>query len=153
MSRRLLWTIAACLLALPLGLRMLIRAISSRPAGLGITQGRLAACPTSPNCVSSETDDTQHAIEPLTFNGAPGDAFERLRKTAVQSGGKLITAADNYLHFEFTTPLLGFIDDVEFRLEPETNTIHFRSASRLGHSDLGTNRRRMEAIRQAFAAE
>jgi uncharacterized protein (DUF1499 family) len=153
MQRRTLWITAACLLAAPIGLRMLIRVLSPRPTHLGISNGRLAACPTSPNCVSTEAVDDEHAIAPLAFEGPPAAAFDRLKSTVVaQAGAKLITAEPDYLYFEFTTPLMGYIDDVEFRLDAEGRAIHFRSASRLGRSDLGTNRKRMEAIRRAFDA-
>jgi uncharacterized protein (DUF1499 family) len=153
MQRKVLWIMAACLLAAPFGLRLLIRAISPRPANLGVTNGRLAPCSALPNCVSTEALDDRHAIAPLTFDGDPAYAFARLKSTVTaQSGAKSITTQDDYLHFEFTTPLMGFIDDVEFRLDAEGRVIHFRSASRLGRSDLGTNRKRMETIRRAFGA-
>lgn len=63
---------------------------------------------------------------------------------------KLVEEDETYLHYEFTSLLLRFVDDVEFVFDDETKTIHFRSASRTGYSDLGVNRRRMEEIR-AFA--
>lgn len=152
MHRRIWWVAAVGLLVLPFGVRLLIRALSPRPTNLGIANGQLTACPGTPNCVSTEAADEGHAIAPLTFNGNPADAFQRLKSAVeAQSGARLIAARVDYLYFEFTTPLMGFIDDVEFRLDAESRTIHFRSASRLGRSDLGTNRKRMEQIRRAFA--
>ena len=53
----------------------------------------------------------------------------------------------DYLYAEYSSALFGFVDDVEFYFPPETHIIHVRSASRLGHSDLGVNRKRIEAIR------
>lgn len=61
---------------------------------------------------------------------------------------KLVEEDETYLHYEFTSLLLRFVDDVEFLFADETKTIHFRSASRTGHSDFGVNRRRMEEIRK-----
>lgn len=151
MQRKVLWIAAACLVAAPIGVRLLIRALSPRPANLGIVNGYLTVCPGTPNCVSTEAEDNRHAMAPLSFEGAPVEAFERLRSTIdAQRGTRLITARPDYLHYEFSTPVMGFIDDVEFRLDPESRTIHFRSASRLGRSDLGTNRKRMEHIRKAY---
>jgi len=53
---------------------------------------------------------------------------------------------------EFRSPLFSFTDDVECRLDAAAHQIEIRSASRAGHSDLGANRKRVEAIRTAFAA-
>jgi uncharacterized protein (DUF1499 family) len=92
-------------------------------------------------------------MTPWPFTGEASEVFDRLRSVvAAQPGARLAAERDNYLHFEFTTRWLGFVDDVEFLLDPQAGSIHFRSASRLGYSDLGVNRRRMEAIRQAFDA-
>ncbi|HEY9647011.1 MAG TPA: DUF1499 domain-containing protein, partial [Chroococcidiopsis sp.] len=65
---------------------------------------------------------------------------------------KIITATSDYLYAEFSSKLMGFVDDVEFYLSPADGVIHVRSASRLGQSDLGVNRKRIEDIRAAFEA-
>lgn len=59
----------------------------------------------------------------------------------------LIEEEEAYLHYEFTSRLLRFVDDVEFVFDDESKTIHFRSASRIGYGDHGVNRDRMEQIR------
>ena len=109
---------------------------------------QLAPCPSSPNCVSTQTQDEQHAIAPLRYQRSKVEAKETL-KTIVLSlpRTKLVEEDETYLHYEFTSLLLRFVDDVEFLFDEETKTIHFRSASRIGHSDFGVNRRRMEEIR------
>lgn len=61
---------------------------------------------------------------------------------------KLVDEDESYLHFEFTSLLLRFVDDVEFLFDEKIGTIHFRSASRIGYGDFGVNRRRMEEIRK-----
>ena len=61
---------------------------------------------------------------------------------------RLVEEDEVYLHYEFTSLVLRFVDDVEFLFDDETKTIHFRSASRTGYSDFGVNRRRMEEIRK-----
>jgi uncharacterized protein (DUF1499 family) len=70
-------------------------------------------------------------------------------KTVIQNleRTKIITETENYLYAEFTSALMGFVDDVEFLLDDSANVIHVRSASRLGQSDLGVNRKRIETIR------
>ena len=63
---------------------------------------------------------------------------------------RIVAAEERYIHAEFTSALFRFVDDVEFLLDSETKTIHVRSASRVGYSDLGVNRRRVEEIRSRF---
>lgn len=127
----------------------------SRPDNIGLKEGQLAACPKSPNCVVSQgTADAEHAIAPLNYSGTSTDAMNVLRQVVeAMDGSEIVEQTDNYLYAEFTSQLMGFVDDVEFYLPPdEAGTIHVRSASRLGQSDLGVNRKRVEAIRAAFSA-
>ncbi|MEM7556494.1 MAG: DUF1499 domain-containing protein [Cyanobacteria bacterium P01_A01_bin.84] len=124
-----------------------------RPNNLGANNGKLAPCPSSPNCVSSQSpsSDTTHFIQPLTYNSNSQKALSDL-KNIIQSleRTKIITETENYLYAEFKSALMGFVDDVEFYLNPNTNNIDVRSASRLGQSDLGVNRKRIETIREKF---
>lgn len=125
----------------------------TRPSHLGVREGRLVPCPQSPNCVVSQGEtDAQHAIAPLTYGADPSTAMATLRQVVeAQPGSEVIEQTDTYLYAEFTSQLMGFVDDVEFYLPPdEPGTIHVRSASRLGESDLGVNRKRIEAIRAAL---
>jgi uncharacterized protein (DUF1499 family) len=116
--------------------------ISSPPA--------LPPCPDKPNCVSTQATGA-HAIAPMRYRSSQAEAMRRLlavlravpRSTVVQSG------ADS-VRVEFRTRVFRFIDDAQFVFDDKAKTIHFRSASRVGHSDLGVNRRRMEEIRKAF---
>jgi uncharacterized protein (DUF1499 family) len=126
---------------------------AKRPVNLGVFEGRLAPCPDSPNCVCTQAADEVHRIEPLTYTGSAAEAMARLQSVlAARPRVRIVTQTENYLHAEFTSRLFRFVDDVEFLLDDEAKAIHFRSASRAGHSDLGVNRRRMEEIRQAFNA-
>ena len=120
-----------------------------RPLNLGVRDGKLAAPPSTPNCVSSQAPDEGHHVAPLSFTGDPGVAMQRL-KAIVQAMPRtqVIDSRADYLYAEFSTPLMGFVDDVEFYCDGKV--IHVRSASRLGYSDLGVNRKRVAAIRKAF---
>jgi uncharacterized protein (DUF1499 family) len=131
----------------------LFNLFSGRPDNLGVVEGKLRPCPNSPNCVSTQATDELHRMDPLTFEDAPDAAMARL-KTAVllQPRVNVVAATDTYLRVEFTTALLRFVDDVEFYVDAQQKVIHFRSASRIGYSDLGANRKRMETIRRAFVA-
>jgi uncharacterized protein (DUF1499 family) len=127
----------------------------TRPNNLGVKDGKLAACPNTPNCVSSQSpaSDQEHYIAPLSYSGDAMAAMANL-KSVIEGMERtaIITESENYLYAEFTSALMGFVDDVEFFLDQEAGVIHVRSASRLGQSDLGVNRKRVEAIRSKLAA-
>lgn len=126
----------------------LLSMTSTTPASLGLQAGRLAPCPDSPNCVSSAATTSQHVIAPFALDRSPGAAKEELKQAIAKlPRTKLISETDDYLRFEFRSLVFRFVDDVEFHFDEATKTIHVRSASRVGHSDLGVNRRRVEAIR------
>jgi uncharacterized protein (DUF1499 family) len=123
----------------------------SRPALLGVTNGKFIPCPGSPNCVSSQDRDQKHAIEPLSYKGSPQEA--RTHLLAIIGGmkrAKVVTAQELYIHVEFTSAIFRFVDDAEFFIDDMQKVIHLRSAARLGYSDFGVNRKRMETIRQKF---
>jgi len=113
----------------------------------------LAECPASPNCVSSAEDaGKSHYIAPIRIQGDPDAAWRALRDLLAADGRiEIVSAGDRYLHAVATTRILRFKDDVEFLLDRDAGEIAMRSASRIGYSDLGKNRRRMEAIRRAMA--
>ena len=115
----------------------------TRPNNLGVKDGKLATCPGTPNCVSSQSEDAQSKIDPLPMVSIADlkTIVENMERTTI------IEATDNYLYAEFQSKLMGYVDDVEFYLDSEANVIHVRSASRLGKSDLGVNRKRIEEIR------
>lgn len=118
----------------------------SRPGNLGVHAGQFAVCPSTPNCVNSQSSEPGVKIAPLKFLG---DNTIAQLKTAVlaQPGSAIISETDTYLYAEFTSNLMGFVDDVEFYVDRDSKTVQVRSASRLGESDLGVNRQRIEAIR------
>lgn len=122
-----------------------------RPGNLGVKQGRLAACPAKPNCVSSQADSAHQRVMPLRFSGDSTAAFNRLKDVVNNlERTRLVEEEDGYLHFECDSKLLGFVDDLEFLCDAEEQVFHVRSASRLGYSDLGVNRKRTESIRRKF---
>ena len=119
-----------------------------RPADLGVRNGNLKAPPSSPNAVSSQASGGYHQIAPLAYKGSPEQAMKAL-KAIIEStpNARIVEMKPDYLYAEYTSELMGFVDDVEFYVPPKGKVIHVRSASRLGHSDLGVNRKRIEAIR------
>jgi uncharacterized protein (DUF1499 family) len=114
-----------------------------RPDNLGVRDGRLAACKRSPNCVSSQANpaDREHYIAPIHGSiAAARKAVERMPRATV------ITEKPDYLYAEFRTPLLRYVDDVEFFFDG--TVVHVRSCSRLGRRDFGVNRKRVEELRR-----
>ena len=112
---------------------------------------RFAPCPESPNCVSSLSTDQKHRIDPLRYTGTHSEARERLL-TALESFKRvnLVTAEADYIRAEFRSRIFCFVDIAEFCLPTNEKVIHLKSASRVGYSDLGVNRRRIEKIRALF---
>lgn len=123
----------------------------SRPTNLGLNKGNLTPCPDSPNCVSSQSQDKHHYVAPLSYEGELANAKEKLLSVLTSMKRvNIVTNEATYIHAEFTSALFRFVDDVEFFCDDATKTIHVRSASRVGYSDLGVNRKRVEEIRTRF---
>lgn len=123
----------------------------AKPLNLGVTEGRLASCPSSPNCVSSQGEDETHKMEPWAYHTSLAQAKEKILDILrSMPRAKVVTVEENYIRAEFTSRLFRFVDDVEFYFDDTDNVINFRSASRVGYSDLGVNRKRMEEIQERF---
>jgi uncharacterized protein (DUF1499 family) len=126
----------------------------TRPVNLGIKEGRLSPCSSTPNCVSSDANDTAHAIQAFQLVAPPVDAWRALRATLESlPRSKIITVSEDYIHAECSSAVFGFVDDLELHLRPSQNSIAVRSASRLGHSDFGVNRKRVENLRGLLAKQ
>jgi len=118
---------------------------------LGINNGRLTPCPKTPNCVNSQAVGEKCYIQPIEYTGAQQKArFHLLQVLESEDQAKILTTQENYVRAEFKSAFFGFVDDVEFYFsESQTSekVIHVRSASRIGYSDFGTNRKRIERIK------
>ena len=148
--RRRLLVPAAALLAG--GVLLTASCASSPPADIGLVDGRLRSCPDTPNCVASENTDAGHRVPPFRYEGPAEPAWQRLSATVRASGGRIERETGGYLWATFRSLIFRFVDDVEFRHDPAARVIHVRSAARLGHSDFGVNRRRVERLRRAWRA-
>ncbi|MCP4080218.1 MAG: DUF1499 domain-containing protein [Planctomycetaceae bacterium] len=127
---------------------------SKPPENLGVVNGRLADPPMSPNCVTSQVaTDRPEYIEPLKLPTDREDPIGDLAKTLNTLPRVTIISKDQkYLHAECRSLVLGFVDDLEFLRDDAQGVIQVRSASRMGHSDLGVNRARVERIRKLWDA-
>jgi uncharacterized protein (DUF1499 family) len=119
--------------------------------GLGATEDKLAPCPDSPNCVSTQSKSKRHTMEPLPYLQTREATRERI--LSILKGMKrmqIVKLTEFHIHVEFRTALWRFVDDVEFLLDDEERVVHFRSASRAGYYDFGLNRRRMKEISEKY---
>ena len=122
-----------------------------RPNNIGVTEGKFASCPNKPNCIISQNGDDAHSIDPIVYKTSRTQAFKILKKIVKsQKRSVIIEESDNFLYAEFRSRFMGFVDDTQFYFPENESFIHVRSASRLGYSDLGVNRKRIENIRALF---
>ena len=118
---------------------------------IGIVDGKFYPCPNTPNCVSTQAISKEHKIEPIQYSGTLKETKDKVIQILTSlKRSKIITNKENYIHAEFRTATFRFVDDVEFLFEDSEKVIHFRSRARLGYSDMGVNRKRMERISEMY---
>lgn len=133
--------------------------LSRSGVAAGLIQGKLALCPDNPNCVCSETgNDSRHLIEPLLIpkqialpESSAQDIMAVLKTVVVELGGVVQAEAGDYLAVNFTSAVFGFVDDLELRIDRQAGLVHIRSASRVGQSDIGVNRKRVQNLKELFS--
>jgi uncharacterized protein (DUF1499 family) len=113
-----------------------------------LVKKKLPPCQDSPNCVSSQAFDKLHYLLPFKISGDPVKAWAALRQALTELDRIVIThETETTLHAEATSLVFSFVDDIDAILDADAGLIHIRSASRLGHSDFGVNRKRIESLR------
>lgn len=128
-----------------------IKRNSTVPSILGVKEGKLAPLPPSPNAVSSQTRQADRYVQPFPYAGNREQTKDLVKKAAADFGGaRILVERPDYLHMVFTIPVIPFHDDVEFFFSDSEGLVHYRSASRVGYSDLGVNRKRYERLRHIF---
>lgn len=111
------------------------------------TEKEIQICPSSPNCVSSMTKSADHKMDAINIEGNEDEVYEKVRSVVLKMNRtKEIKNDHKGLHFTFTSLIFRFTDDVYFYFDKNTSLLHFKSQSRVGYSDLGANKKRMEAI-------
>ncbi|WP_181186105.1 DUF1499 domain-containing protein [Alkalicoccus urumqiensis] len=123
------------------------------PADVGRPGGPLAPVPSTPNAVSSLADD-DHYIEPFPMQGDEQESIRTLRRVLRRMPEcRLMTVTDWYIHAVFHSKTMRYKDDVEFLINKDAGHIDVRSAARMGYSDMGVNRKRIDRLRGEYIAE
>ncbi len=147
LARKPLLRIVSVVLVLPIAALYILSAAARQPKNLGVRNGRLTPCPDKPNCVSTQAERDEQRIEPLPLRQKPSEAMRELREMIQgMPRSKIVSEEADYLHAEFTSLLFRFVDDLELWIDEANQLIHARSASRVGYSDLGSNRKRVESL-------
>jgi uncharacterized protein (DUF1499 family) len=132
---------------IPIIALMLLSSCSKNPA-VGPSHRTLAPCPSSPNCVASDSQDKGHAIAPLRLISTGGESWRQVRSVVLSlPHTRPIVERENYLQVECRSAVFGFVDDLELQLRPNEGVVAVRSTSRIGYYDFGVNRRRIEKLR------
>jgi len=130
---------------------MTLSCSGTRPANLGIHNMVFANCPSTPNCVSSDSKDKKHSIPAYPLKASATDAWEATKAQVLKiPRTTIVKETADYLHAECRSAVFGFVDDLELHLREDQNLIAVRSAARLGYSDFGVNRQRVEDLRASL---
>lgn len=136
---------------------LLTACTGTRPVDIGISNNKLTPCPESPNCVSSfeQKSDETHYIDAYLIKGDnQQQAWASLQALIEKNASaEIIKQNDQYIYAEYTSGIMKFVDDTEFLLDKENNSVQLRSASRLGYKDFNVNRERLEAIRAELKSQ
>jgi len=141
------------IIALLLGLTLLTLLVKNNitPTNLGETNGSLASLPRTPNAISSQTADIRKKVEPFPFKKNLTESKNSIKIILEDFEGlTIVHEAKNYIHALSTSKTMRFHDDIEFFFDERSKVVHFRSASRIGYSDMNVNRNRYERLKESY---
>ncbi|MFA0085297.1 DUF1499 domain-containing protein [Vibrio sp. 10N.261.51.F12] len=124
---------------------------NTTPSYLGVNDGQFSPMPTTPNAVSTQTNDAEKRVEPLIFSDRSHAKNSVAMVLDKMGNNEVVVDSGDYMHVIFTTPTMKFHDDLELYFDTESNTLQYRSQSRTGYSDKGLNRNRYSEFSQRFA--
>lgn len=147
MRRNPLLALAVALVVAGLAL-VAVRTVTGRaePRVEAVVAGPLGGCPATPNCVSTLATDGSAAIEPLRCDAAAPDALDAVGRALPGDVERVDDGA-----WVVRSRVFGFPDDVLVAVDG--GRVDVLSASRIGTDDLGVNRARVEAVRDALALD
>ncbi|WP_127717074.1 DUF1499 domain-containing protein [Halobacteriovorax sp. HLS] len=106
------------------------------PTSLKENSSTLMKCTSELNCVKSSILTQENKIQNI------------VKVLASKPQYKVVKVEKNYLYFTDQSSIFGFVDDVEFLYEENLKKLHYKSSSRVGKSDLGANKKRIDRILQ-----
>ena len=117
-----------------------------------VESGQLALSPKSARCISSRHENPNRRMIPMTYDGLALDEAKTILFEVLHTIPKMTVVKDEgaYVKAEAKTLVAEFFHDVEFFFDDEAKEIHFRSASRIGITDFGANKRRMQSVVARF---
>lgn len=125
---------------------------NTMPRNLGVNNGKLAKMPSSPNAVSSQAKTEEKQVAPLSYIEDKSKSKLKIESIIGEyQSAEIITNTENYIHVVFSTSKMRFKDDVEFYFDDENKVVHYRSASRIGYSDMGMNRARYDELADKYS--
>lgn len=138
-----------CLIVAIIVLMFIRGMMSKHGTALGLTDGHLYKCADKPNCVYTEDpEDQSHYLSPISITHPA--SLSIIKDIIRTMGGTIQLQNDSYIAATFTSSLFRFVDDLEIRVDSEESLIHIRSASRVGYSDFGVNKKRVELLKQLY---
>ncbi len=152
MNMKIILTIIPGLMIMAFAGLFYLGRISQSGDARGLVEAKLAKCPEKPNCICTEfPSDISHYMTPIDLSQTGlRDVRVKLKTVVDKTGGSIRAEDDNYLVATFTSSIFGFVDDLEFRIDADQKLIQLRSASRVGYSDRGVNRKRVAQIKMLF---
>lgn len=142
----MLYVLSALILLIIVGF-FVLGMMSKNGQALGLSKGKLQACTSIQNCVISERiDGASNTVDPFVFQGDEVLFMDKLQSVVKSMGGEVVTVDKGYIAATFSSSIFGFVDDLELRVSSDKQ-LHFRSSSRVGRSDFGANKKRVEALK------
>jgi len=144
--------ILSCLLFAFVVYFFILGIMSKQGKAPGLIDGDLTNCSDKPNCVcSGQKEGDSHYIAPIVLvHNSPSDALVVLKEIVGKMGGTIQSEKENYLAATFSSTLFGFVDDLEIKIDREHQLIHIRSSSRVGHNDMGINKKRVTLLKELY---
>lgn len=118
---------------------------------LGLENGKLRELPSKPNAVSTQTNQVDKQIQPLALKETLKQSKDAIKEALKSYGGiEIKEETENYIYAIATTDKMKYRDDIEIYFDEANKVIQYRSASRVGYSDMGLNKLRYEKISEHY---
>lgn len=119
---------------------------------LGPQDGQLASCSKKPNCVSTENHNLNRRMLPMSYGNLSLGEAKSLLLDVIHTMPRVEVKeeASGDIHVEYRTFVFEFFHDAEFNFDDVKKEVHFRSATRIGFADFGSNKRWLQSVYARF---